>query len=93
MIMELQLAFLGTGTCNASDRNPSSLAFTDGNDLILLDAGGGAYHQIARLRNPDIQLPQPIHNLPFTFSYRSNSGLPDILWGEMWDSTGGAVSR
>lgn len=88
MIMELQLAFLGTGTCNASDRNPSSLAITDGSDLLLLDAGGGAYHQIARLANPEFNY-RNISTIFLThFHIDHISGLPDILWGEMWDSTG-----
>ncbi len=86
--MSLRIAFLGTGTCSASSRNPCSLAVTDGEDLICVDFGGGAYHQIARLGSPFFNYKNISAIFLTHFHVDHVSGLPDFFWGEMWDSTG-----
>jgi ribonuclease Z len=86
--MSLKLAFLGTGTCNATPRNPSSLALSNGREVICIDFGGGAYHQIARLNDPFFHYKNITTILITHFHIDHVSGLPDFLWGEMWDPSG-----
>lgn len=86
--MSLKLAFLGTGTCNATPRNPSSLALSSGREVICIDFGGGAYHQIARLNDPFFYYKNITAIFLTHFHIDHVSGLPDFLWGETWDSSG-----
>jgi ribonuclease Z len=86
--MSLKLAFLGTGTCNATSRNPSSLALSNGEEVICVDFGGGAYHQISRLNDPFFHYKNITTIFITHFHIDHVSGLPDFLWGEMWDSSG-----
>ncbi|GEM_PF-551236 len=82
--MSIRMAFLGTGTCHATARNPSSLAVSNGNEIILVDAGGGAYHQLPRLTDPFFDY-RNISTVFLThFHVDHVSGLPDLIWGEMW---------
>jgi ribonuclease Z len=86
--MSYELAFLGTGTCNSTNRNPAALALSDGSDVVMIDFGGGAYHQLSRLgknhfRHDNISLIMLTH-----FHVDHVSGIPDFFWGEMWDSSG-----
>ncbi len=86
--MAVHLAFLGTGTCCATSRKPSATALSDGNEVLCVDFGGGAYHQIARLGRPLFNY-RNISTVFLThFHVDHISGLPDLLWGEMWDYTG-----
>ncbi|MCX7678310.1 MAG: MBL fold metallo-hydrolase [Spirochaetes bacterium] len=86
--MAVRLAFLGTGTCNATKRNPLSLAISINGELILVDIGGGAYHQLPRLNDDDFQY-KNISTIFIThFHIDHVSGLPDLFWGEMWDHLG-----
>lgn len=86
--MNIELAFLGTGTCNSSGRNPASFALSNGSEVVLLDAGGGAYHQLSRLESPAFNYKNISTIFISHFHVDHISGLPDLLWGEMWDSTG-----
>ncbi|MBP7738327.1 MAG: MBL fold metallo-hydrolase [Spirochaetes bacterium] len=83
--MSLKLAFLGTGTCNSTPRNPSALALSDGNEILLIDCGGGCYHQLARLNDNHFRYNTISTILLTHFHIDHVSGLADILWGEMWD--------
>lgn len=86
--MRVQLAFLGTGTCNSTRKNPFSCAISINGEVLLVDVGGGAYHQISRL-NDDRFNYKNISTIFIThFHIDHVSGLPDILWGEMWDHLG-----
>lgn len=86
--MNIKLAFLGTGTCNSTPRNPSALALSNGDDVVLIDCGGGCYHQISRL-NSDFFRHDAISAVLLThFHVDHVSGLADLIWGEMWDSGG-----
>lgn len=83
--MSLNIAFLGTGTCCATSRNPSSLALSNGEEVVCIDFGGGAYHSLARLSHPLFD-PRRISTILFThFHVDHVSGLPDFFWGEMFD--------
>lgn len=83
--MSLYLAFLGTGTCSATSRNPASLALSNGEEVVCIDFGGGAYHALARLSHPLFN-PRNISAVFLThFHVDHVSGLPDFFWGEMWD--------
>ncbi|MCX8123364.1 MAG: MBL fold metallo-hydrolase [Spirochaetes bacterium] len=84
----IKLAFIGTGTCNATSRKPQSLAFSIDGELVMVDCGGGAYHAIAALNDPDFNY-STISTIILTHYHVDHvSGLPDLLWGEMWDHTG-----
>ncbi len=86
--MDVKLAFLGTGTCNAASRNPSSLLLSSGEDMIAVDFGGGAYHQISRLNSADFHYKE-ISTIFLTHFHMDHiSGLPDFFWGSMWDVSG-----
>lgn len=86
--IEIQLAFLGTGTCNSSTSNPCSSALASGGDVLLIDAGGGFYHQMSRLDSPIFNYRNISTILITHFHIDHISGLPDLFWGEMWDITG-----
>jgi ribonuclease BN (tRNA processing enzyme) len=86
--MSIHLAFLGTGTCNATGRNPSSAAITDGREVLCIDFGGGAYHQIARIGSPLFRYRDITTVFLTHFHVDHVSGLPDLFWGEMWDTAG-----
>ncbi len=86
--MTVKLAFLGTGTCSGTGRNPASSALSDGNEVVLIDCGGGCYHQLARLGRKDF--PHRSVNLVALTHYHVDhtAGLLDFFWGEMWDTRG-----
>jgi len=84
----IQLAFIGTGTCNATRRKPQSLVFSINGELICVDFGGGAYHAIASLNNLDFNYGNISTVILTHYHVDHISGLPDLLWGEMWDYTG-----
>lgn len=86
--MSIRLAFLGTGTCNSTSRNPSSLTLGDGGEVICVDFGGGAYHQLSRLADPHFSYKNITVIFLTHFHADHVSGLPDFLWGEMWDFGG-----
>ncbi|OHD66487.1 MAG: hypothetical protein A2176_03860 [Spirochaetes bacterium RBG_13_51_14] len=84
--MTIKLAFLGTGTCNSTQRNPSALAISDEKDVVMIDCGGGSYHQISRLNNKHFKY-DAISTVLLTHLHVDHmSGLADLIWGEMWDS-------
>ncbi len=84
----IKLAFIGTGTCNATSRKPQSLAFSIDGEIILVDCGGGAYHALAALGDPDFNYSNISTVILTHYHVDHVSGLPDLLWGEMWDHTG-----
>jgi ribonuclease BN (tRNA processing enzyme) len=84
--MSIKLAFLGTGTCNSTPRNPSALALSNGSEVILIDCGGGCYHQLSRLNDNHFRNSTISTILITHFHIDHVSGLADILWGEMWDA-------
>lgn len=84
----IKLAFIGTGTCNATSRKPQSLAFSIDGEIILVDCGGGAYHALAALSDPDFNYSNISTVILTHYHVDHVSGLPDLLWGEMWDHTG-----
>ncbi len=86
--MPVTLAFLGTGTCNSTPRNPSSLALSNGEEVFCIDFGGGAYHQLSRVNHPAFSYKNLSAIFLTHFHVDHVSGLPDLLWGEMWDRTG-----
>jgi ribonuclease BN (tRNA processing enzyme) len=86
--MSLTLAFLGTGTCNSTPRNPSSLALSNGEAIVCVDFGGGAYHQLSRLDHMAFSYKNLESVFLTHFHVDHVSGLPDLLWGEMWDRSG-----
>ena len=88
LMKTLKLAFLGTGTCNATPNNPQSLLFSNGEELVAVDFGGGAYHQISRLQDEHFNYRNLTTVILTHFHVDHVSGLPDLLWGEMWDSQG-----
>lgn len=84
----LQLAFLGTGSSSSTEKNPSSFAISCDSRLVMIDFGGGAYHQISRLNNSSFA-GELINSIFLTHFHMDHvSGLPDFLWGEMWNSRG-----
>ncbi len=86
--MSTKLAFLGTGTCNSTTRNPPALALSDGNEIVLIDCGGGCYHQLSRLNDNHFRYNTISTILLTHFHIDHVSGLADIIWGEMWDTRG-----
>ncbi len=81
----IKLAFLGTGTCTSTTRNPQSFVLSNGNESVLIDAGGGCYHQLARLIEKDVFFSKRISAIIFTHYHMDHiSGLPDIFWGEVY---------
>lgn len=84
----VKLAFLGTGTCNATQRKPQALAFSIDGELVCVDFGGGAYHAIASLNDSDFNYSNISTVILTHYHVDHVSGLPDLLWGEMWDHTG-----
>jgi len=84
----LQLAFLGTGSSSSTEKNPSSFALSNSNEMVLIDTGGGSYHQISRLKNKNFSTDK-IKNIFLTHFHMDHvSGLPDFIWGEIWNSRG-----
>ncbi len=86
--MSIKLAFLGTGTCNSTPRNPPALAMSDGKEVILIDCGGGCYHQLGRMNDDHFRYDAISTILLTHFHVDHLSGLADLIWGEMWDSRG-----
>ena len=86
--MPIRLAFLGTGTCNSTRKGPSSIAISSGDEVVLVDAGGGSYHQLSRLGGDDFHYKKISAIFISHFHIDHISGLPDFLWGEMWDHMG-----
>lgn len=86
--MSAKLAFLGTGTCNSTGKNPSSIAISNGTEVLLVDIGGGSYHQLSRLGDDDFHYKKISTVFISHFHIDHISGLPDLLWGEMWDHAG-----
>lgn len=86
--MGIAMAFLGTGTCHATPRNPSSFAISDGTQVALIDCGGGCYHQLPRIRDPRFRFDAVESVLLTHFHADHTAGLIDLLWGEMWASEG-----
>jgi ribonuclease BN (tRNA processing enzyme) len=83
--MGMKLAFLGTGTCVSTRSNPSALAISSGNEIALVDCGGGCYHQIGRLGDACF-CHEKINAVLLTHFHPDHvTGLIDIIWGEMWD--------
>ncbi len=86
--MTARLAFLGTGTCHSTPRNPAAAALSDGKFLTLIDCGGGSYHQLSRITDPLFTRCR-IDGVVLThFHVDHVSGLADLLWGEMWKAGG-----
>jgi ribonuclease Z len=86
--MPVTLAFLGTGTCNSTPRNPSSIALSNGDNIVCIDFGGGAYHQLSRVGHPAFGYKSLSAIFLTHFHVDHVSGLPDLFWGGMWDRTG-----
>jgi ribonuclease BN (tRNA processing enzyme) len=85
LIMHVKLAFLGTGTCASTHSNPSALAISNGQEMALVDCGGGCYHQISRLGDTFFSHEKICAVLLTHFHADHASGLIDLIWGEMWD--------
>ena len=83
--MAIDLAFLGTGTCNAAERNPSSVALSNGSEVHLIDAGGGCYHQLSRLKSKNFNYKNLTTIILTHFHVDHVGGIPDIIWGELFD--------
>lgn len=86
--MSVKIAFLGTGTCHATKRNLTSIALSNGKEMLLLDCGGGCYHQLTRIADNYFRFDTVSTILLSHFHADHVSGLIDILWGEMWASRG-----
>ncbi|MBN2078643.1 MAG: ribonuclease Z [Spirochaetes bacterium] len=86
--MTVRLAFLGTGTCHSTPRNPAAAALSNGEILTLIDCGGGSYHQISRIIDPHFTGCR-IDGVVLThFHVDHVSGLADLIWGEIWRAGG-----
>lgn len=83
--MPVKLLFLGTGTCVSTPRNSAALAISDGKEMILVDCGGGCYHQISRAGDVFFDHGKISTVLLTHFHADHASGLIDLIWGEMWD--------
>lgn len=83
--MHVKLAFLGTGTCASTTSNPSALAISNGQQMALVDCGGGCYHQISRLGDAFFSHEKICAVMLTHFHADHASGLIDLIWGEMWD--------
>jgi ribonuclease BN (tRNA processing enzyme) len=85
LLMKIKLAFLGTGNCVSTGRNPSSFAISNGDKIALIDCGGGCYHQISRLGDESFNHENISDVLLTHFHPDHTTGLIDLIWGEMWD--------
>jgi ribonuclease BN (tRNA processing enzyme) len=85
LMVKQKLAFLGTGNCVSSKRNPSSFAISDGNKIALIDCGGGCYHQLSRLGDESFNHEKITAVILTHFHPDHTTGLIDLIWGEMWD--------
>jgi len=84
MNRKYKIAFLGTGTCSSTSRNPASFVISDGEKLTAVDFGGGAYHQLSRLEDDDFH-PDKLKNLMLTHYHIDHiSGIPDLIWGKQY---------
>ena len=84
----MKLAFLGTGSSNSTERNPTAFAISNGKDMIMIDFGGGAYHQIPRLKSSFFS-PSLLSTILLTHYHVDHvSGLADYIWGELWNTSG-----
>jgi mRNA degradation ribonuclease J1/J2 len=84
----LQLAFLGTGSSSSTEKNPSSFALSNGDEMILIDTGGSSYHQISGLNNKNFSS-DITENIFLTHFHMDHvSGLPDFICEEIWNSRG-----
>lgn len=86
---EIRLAFIGTGTCNSAWSTPQSIAIGDGSSIVMVDAGGGFYHGISRLGSRFFRYDMIDAVLLTHYHVDHVSGLPDCIWGEMWDARRG----
>jgi ribonuclease BN (tRNA processing enzyme) len=83
--MHMKLAFLGTGTCVSTTSNPSAMAISNGHEMVLVDCGGGCYHQISRVGDAFFNH-KIISSVLLTHFHPDHiTGLIDLIWGEMWD--------
>ncbi len=87
--MTVKLAFLGTGTCHSTPRNPSAIALSNGDVTAMIDCGGGSYHQISRIADSHFSRDRIACVVLTHFHIDHVAGLADLIWGEMW-APGGA---
>ena len=78
------ITFLGSGTCqNTCRRRPQSIAISDNSGTMLVDCGGGAYHTLGSVASDNFS-PSIEFILLTHFHTDHISGLPDLLWGELY---------